>query len=152
MDTLAPFHTYLTAQDCAALTRKGYLSDMEHFARWFEQTNGEPLTPQAITPSDIKEYRQFLLTVERYKANTVNRRLAAISAYARWALSTGQIHSDPTLYVKSVKQVANTPKWLDKSEQYALQRAIERDLQLSRLRYPKRHVTRRRDASITFGS
>lgn len=150
MDTLAPFHTYLTAQDCAALTRKGYLSDMEHFARWFEQTNGEPLTPQAITPSDIKEYRQFLLTVERYKANTVNRRLAAISAYARWALSTGQIHSDPTLYVKSVKQVANTPKWLDKSEQYALQRAIERDLQLSRLRYPKRHVTRRRDASITF--
>jgi site-specific recombinase XerD len=52
--------------------------------------------------------------------------------------------------VKSVKHVQNAPKWLDKNEQYALQRAIEKDLQLSKLRYPKRWVTRRRDASLTL--
>lgn len=96
MDTLKLFRDHLLARDCAALTCKGYLSDLEHFARWFEQTNAEALSPQALTPSDIKEYRRFLLTVERYKAATINRRLAAIAAYAKWALISGQIQNDPT--------------------------------------------------------
>lgn len=150
METLKPFETYLHEQDCAVLTVRGYLADLEHFALWFNQTNAEALSPERLTPTDVKAYKQHLLVVERRKASTVNRRLAALSAYTKWALGTGQIHSDPTLNVKSVKQVANAPKWLDKQEQFALQRTIERDLQLSKLRYPKRWVTRRRDASLTL--
>ncbi len=150
MSSLDLFQSHLSAQDCSPLTLRGYLSDLRHFSDWFVQTNSEALTPQSLTPSDIKAYRQYLLVVERYKANTINRRLAAISAYTKWAQQTGQIQHDPTLYIKSVKKVADAPKWLDKQEQYALQRAIERDLQVSRLRYPKRWVTRRRDASITL--
>ena len=150
MESLNVFEAYLREQDCAVLTVRGYLADLEHFAVWFQQTNGEVLTPERLTPTDVKAYKQHLLVVERRKASTVNRRLAALSAYAKWALVTGQIHSDPTVNVKSVKQVANAPKWLDKQEQYALQRAIERDLQLSKLRYPKRWVTRRRDASLVL--
>ncbi len=150
MGSLNAFEAYLHEQDCAVLTVRGYLADLEHFAVWFTQTNGEALTPERLTPTDVKAYKQHLLVVERRKASTVNRRLAALSAYAKWALATGLIHSDPTINVKSVKQVANAPKWLDKQERYALQRAIERDLQLSKLRYPKRWVTRRRDASLTL--
>lgn len=150
METLNAFEAYLHEQDCAVLTVRGYLADLEHFALWFNQTNAEALSPERLTPTDVKAYKQHLLVVERRKASTVNRRLAALSAYAKWALTTGQIHSDPTSNVKAVKQVANAPKWLDKQEQYALQRAIERDLQLSKLRYPKRWVTRRRDASLTL--
>ncbi len=150
MESFKPFETYLHEQDCAVLTVRGYLADLEHFALWFNQTNAEALSPERLTPTDVKAYKQHLLVVERRKASTVNRRLAALSAYTKWALGTGQIHSDPTLNVKSVKQVANAPKWLDKQEQFALQRTIERDLQLSKLRYPKRWVTRRRDASLTL--
>jgi site-specific recombinase XerD len=50
--------------------------------------------------------------------------------------------------MKYVKQAVQSPKWLDKNEQYALQRAMEKDVQLAQLRYPKRWVTRRRDMSI----
>lgn len=149
-ESFTAFEAYLHQQDCSILTVRGYLADLEHFALWFSQTNAEALSPERLTPTDVKAYKQYLLVVERRKASTVNRRLAALSAYARWALTTGQIHSDPTLHVKSVKQVANAPKWLDKQEQFALQRAIERDLQLSKLRYPKRWVTHRRDASLTL--
>jgi len=149
-ESLTVFETYLHEQDCAILTVRGYLADLEHFSLWFNQTNAEALSPERLTPTDVKAYKQHLLVVERRKASTVNRRLAALSAYAKWALVTGKIHSDPTLNVKSVKQVTNAPKWLDKQEQFALQRAIERDLQLSKLRYPKRWVTRRRDASLTL--
>jgi integrase/recombinase XerC len=144
------FEDYLSDQDRSPLTTRGYLADLEHFSRWFSQTNGEALSPERLTPTDVKEYKQHLLVVERRKASTINRRLAALSAYTKWARETGQIHSDPTENVKSVRQVTSAPKWLDKHEQFALQRTIERDLQLSKLRYPKRWVTRRRDASLTL--
>lgn len=144
------FSDYLEQRDYSPDTKRGYLADLEHFAAWFQRKNGEILAPARLTPSDIKEYKNDLLTVKRCKASTINRHLSAIAAYARWAQESGLIHTDPTLYVKSVKQVTSAPKWLDKSEQYALQRAIERDLQISKLRYPKRWITHRRDASIVL--
>ena len=150
MNQFTTFEDYLQSFDRSQLTTRGYLADLEHFSRWFTQTNGETLTPERLTPTDVKAYKQHLLVVERRKASTVNRRLAALSAYAKWGQSTGQIHSDPTENVKAVKQVTSAPKWLDKHEQFALQRAIERDLQLSKLRFPKRWVTRRRDASLVL--
>lgn len=150
IESMPAFESYLLEQDFAALTVRGYLADLEHFAFWFHQINGELLSPERLTPTDLKSYKQHLLVTERRKASTVNRRLAALSAYAKWALSKGIIQSDPTVNIKSVKQVASAPQWLDKQEQFALQRTIERDLQLSVLRYPKRWVTRRRDASITL--
>ena len=44
------FRTHLANQDRSQLTINGYLADLEHFGRWFEQTNGEPFSLQAITP------------------------------------------------------------------------------------------------------
>ena len=34
--------------------RKGYLTDLPIFARWFEQTNGEELSLLSLTPTDIR--------------------------------------------------------------------------------------------------
>ena len=57
---LTNFQKYLEDQDLSPLTVKGYLADLQHFARWFEQTNGEALTVQRITPSE----RDLELAVE----------------------------------------------------------------------------------------
>ena len=149
-DALTSFEEYITKQDRSPLTIRGYMTDLKDFAAWFEKTNGEPLAPARITPTDVKEYKQHLLTVKRLKANTVNRRLSSISAFTLWARQTGQIQSDPAENIKTVQQTLVAPKWLDKNEQFALQRAIEHDLQISKLRYPKRWITRRRDASLTI--
>jgi integrase/recombinase XerC len=147
---LTNFQKHMDDQDLSPLTIKGYLSDLNHFARWFEQTNGEVLTVQRITPTDVKEYKHFLLSVERRKAGTVNRRLAALAALCKWARQTKQITSDPTENIKGVAGVARGPKWLDKHEQHRLIRAIENDLELAKQNYPKRWVTRRRDASLVL--
>lgn len=146
----ADFETHMNDLDLSQLTMRGYLADLRHFSRWFEQTNTEVLAVERITPTDVKEYKHFLVSVEARKASTVNRHLAAIASLAKWARKTGQIQNDPTENIKSVPNVVGGPKWLDKHEQYALARAIENDLQLSKLRYPKRWVTRRRDASIVL--
>jgi len=147
---LANFKKYLQDNDFSDLTVRGYPSDLNLFAQWFEQTNGENMKLERITPTDIKEYRQRLFTVENRAANTVNRKLASLSALMQWALNSGKIPSDPTQKIKLVRKVESAPKWLDKREQFALSRAIERDLQLAKLRYPKRWVTRRRDASLVL--
>jgi integrase/recombinase XerD len=47
-------------------------------------------------------------------------------------------------------QTLQVPKWLTEKEQISLDQAIERDLRISKMRYPKRWITRRRDASITL--
>lgn len=142
------FEQYLQDKDVSILTLRGYLSDVQQFAGWFEQSNNETFNLPAITPTDIREYRQFLQNTEKRKASTVNRKLAALSALMRWGIQSGQITSDPTENVKSVQQSVAAPRWLDKHEQFALQRAIEKDLQLAQLRYPRRYITRRRDASL----
>jgi integrase/recombinase XerC len=147
---LTNFQKHMDDQDLSPLTVKGYLSDLNHFARWFEQTNGEVLTVQRITPTDVKEYKHFLLSVERRKAGTVNRRLASIAALCKWARQNKQITSDPTENIKGVAGVVRGPKWLDKHEQHRLIRAIENDLELAKQKYPKRWVTRRRDASLVL--
>jgi site-specific recombinase XerD len=146
--TVQAFREYLLGQDKAALTVKGYLSDLHCFVRWFEQTNGEAFNLQGVTPTDVREYRQFMLMVDRRKANTVNRRLASLATLMRWAKESGQIEHDPTGNVHAVPQANPGPRYLDRKEQYALQRAIEKDVQLSRMRYPKRWVSRQRDAAM----
>jgi site-specific recombinase XerD len=96
----------------------------------------------------VREYRQHLQNGLGLKANTVNRKLASLSSLMNWGIESGTISSNPTAKMKYVKQAVQSPKWLDKNEQYALQRTMEKDVQLAQLRYPKRWVTRRRDMSI----
>lgn len=148
MDDIDTFTEYLKGQDRSELTVKGYQSDMKNFIRWFEQTNGETFNVKAVTPTDIREYRRFLLGIEHRKASTVNRRLAALSVYMNWAKQTGLIAHDPTQDIRPVPQIKSGPKYLDKKQQYALHRAIEKDVQISRLRYPKRWRVRQRDAAL----
>lgn len=144
------FEEYLVQQERAPLTIRGYLADLSHFVLWFEQTNGERFSLPAVTPTDVREYRQHLAAVQRHKPATVNRRLAAIAALMNWAKQIGLIEQDPTEGVRGLPQERRGPRSLDKKEQYALQRAIEKDLQLAYLRYPMRWRIHERDASITI--
>ena len=143
------FEEFLQAHDRAPATVRGYRGDLRAFARWFEQTNGEPLTPEAVTPTDVKEYRGWLQR-RGLKAATVNRKLAAIRAWLEWIVREGRLDSNPAERVKSVKMLGAKPRWLTKREKYALQRAAEKILQTARIQYPKRWVVLVRDALLTL--
>ncbi len=147
---LEEFRVYLTEHDRSPLTVNGYAADMQLFARWFEQTNSEAFMPAVVTPTDVREYRQYLLNVKRQKASTINRKLAALTTFMTWAKASGQCEHDPTINVRFVEAAPRGPKALDKQQQFALQRAIEKDLQYSQARYPKRWLSRHRDASLVL--
>lgn len=136
------FQAFLELQDRSTATLRSYLSDLNLFGAWFEQTNGEGLTPQVVTSLDVRDYRQHLLTVKQRQASTVNRHLASISAWLNWAVDTDQIGSNPARRVNGVRTVALSPKWLARADEGALLRQAERTLQAAQTDPAKRQATR----------
>ncbi|MBI5032596.1 MAG: tyrosine-type recombinase/integrase [Chloroflexi bacterium] len=127
LDPLKEFERYLRSQDRAEKTITDYLTDLHLFAEWFKETNDEPFKPKSLTPTDVRDYRAYLLNVKRQSPATINRRLVTLRVFCRWALNAELIASNPTNAIKPVKQVQQAPRWLDRKEQYALRRASEKD-------------------------
>src|SRR5947209_3963378 len=111
---LEQFGQALRREEAAELTIKNYGLDLAHFARWFQIANGEALTLKAITPTDVREYKTYQLTVEQAKPATVNRRRAALRKFCRWAKAQQLIDDDPTEGSKGVDKVRLAPKSLSK--------------------------------------
>src|SRR5574338_1223897 len=136
------FRACLVSLGRSERTIAGYLIDIKTFASWFEQTNGYPLAPDNLTPTDIREYRQFLLNVQKAKASTINRQLAVLRAYGLWAKNSGSVTYNPVEEIKSIAQQKHAPKWLDRREQAALQREAERRIQAAKTEPAKRQAIR----------
>ncbi len=120
MNVLEEWTEHLRAQDKSEKTIRSYLLDLQGFARWYRETNGEEATPESITPIDVREYRHFLLNVRRAKPATVNRKLSSLKAFLKWCRERGLIETNPANGIKGVKEVEQPPRWLDRKEQYAL--------------------------------
>ena len=142
------FECYLTEKDASPATVRGYLSDLPIFVRWFEQTNGETFSPQAVTPTDLREFRQYSLLQKKAAGNTINRRLAALSAYFAFLVESGELARNPMAGIRKVDVPKSSLRWLDRKEQYRLNRAMEQDFQFARQHYPKRWLSRQRDFSL----
>ena len=125
-DHFDEFEQALVEEGKSPLTVKNYLSDLKHFATWFEGTNGEALAPQRITLLDVRAYKSHLMTVRKFKPATVNRRLASLSRYCRWAKKQGLMQNDPTDEVKGVSQVKAAPKALGRLELRRLLREVHK--------------------------
>jgi site-specific recombinase XerD len=126
-DFLTQFAASLASEEAAKNTIDSYLLDLQSFAQWFATTNGEELTLQGVTPTDVREYKAHMLTVDRAKPATVNRHLAAVRKLCRWAKGQGLISENPAEDVKGVERVRMAPKALSKREVDRLTRFVERE-------------------------
>ena len=82
---IAAFVAALRRQEVAPATVTSYATDLRAAARWFADTTGEAFAAAAVTPTDLREYRAHLRTVERRAPATINRRLAALRRFCTWA-------------------------------------------------------------------
>ncbi|MCP4541430.1 MAG: site-specific integrase, partial [Chloroflexi bacterium] len=103
-ETIQPFQNWLVERDRSPRTVQAYTADLSHFTRWFTQTNGQSLTPETLTPTDMREYRQWMITTRGLAPATANRRIAALRAYTSWTRSTGLIAGTPTNGIKFVAE------------------------------------------------
>jgi site-specific recombinase XerD len=151
VDTLRldEFQAYLLAEDRSLVTIAGYLGDVRLFAKWYVEDNGEALSPDALTNEAVRGYKQHLLN-QAAKPKTINRRLAALAAYAHWLEQAGYVRNarNPVQGVKAVKEVALAPKWLNKKQRAALLRAVDKEVEDAMRRYPRLRLMYLRDAAI----
>lgn len=119
-----PFDEWLRGQDRAAATISSYTRDVRLFGVWFTVQNGYPAQPEAVTPTDIRLYRDEM--AQTASPATVNRRLAALRAWLDWAVAAGNIDANPAGRVRPVRIGVTGPASLSRQEQFRLVREAER--------------------------
>src|SRR5438046_9120013 len=112
--SICQFVLKLKRQDLSPLTLINYRADLLHFSSWLKTTTGDDFSPTTVTPTDIREYRAFLITVERRAPTTVNRHLASLRKFFSWAQGAKLAQDNPALQVKGVGVERSSPKSLDK--------------------------------------
>jgi site-specific recombinase XerD len=125
-ESIDTFINTLSRGESSPSTYKGYRFDLMHFRQWYESSTGEAFSPTSITPTDIRDYRSYLLTVERRAPATIKRHLAALRKFCQWAIRQGLLKENPTDGVKGIASAPRAPRWLDKRDVDRLLRACER--------------------------
>ena len=117
----------LARQGLAERTQACYASDLAHFTRWFAVSNGEDLSAERVTPTDVRGYKAHQQTVQNLKPATINRRLATLRKFFLWAKAQGLIAGLPTDDVSGVPTVPTAPRSLSRQDLNKLTRAAEQD-------------------------
>ena len=119
-------------------TIRAYESDLRLFVRRFEESYAQSFDPSSVIPRDIADYKAHLLTVRRASPSTVNRKLAALSRFFKWAVSQGYARTDATEGIRGLRKERLKPRALSPQELRRFLRAVHRggnlrDIALSEL-------------------
>lgn len=123
--TLSEFFEEIYSGGAARSTVDAYRKDMAYFNKWYVDANGREPRPEDITSIDLREYQGYMQNVQGLKPATVNRRLAALEKYIKWAQGKGYVERLPA-FPKAVREQKAPPKALDRVEQNRLLREVER--------------------------
>ena len=131
-DVIKQFEDWLrNDQGRGELTIKAYLADVRSFVKWWRQTYGDHrFDLVAVTPTDIRDYRSRLTKVDHQKTSSVNRRLAALRTFYKWAMLHDMVRRSPLAGLKMDRQQKAAPRWLEPRAEYYLQQAMEQRLQI----------------------
>jgi site-specific recombinase XerD len=121
-------------EDLTSASRRNYVSDLRHFAAWYEancirSTDGMVLSPtefdpRAITTPALTRYRAYLQKDLCQKPNSVNRALISLKRYFSWTMQKQLISYGPSIPVKLVGAEAHAPRHLEDEEEQALVAAV----------------------------
>jgi integrase/recombinase XerD len=116
-------------EDLSSATIRNYLSDLRQFIAWCEWAFREGqedrfFAPQAIAPTLLMRYREYLQISLGLKPSTVNRTLMSLKRYFAWTRKMHLIQSDPASPIKFVPKEAPSPRHLSDEEEEALVTAV----------------------------
>jgi len=124
-DCLGRFRQFQIAEERSAHTIRNYAADLGVFRDWFEQDNGQPPTMDEVSAVQIGAWKAALIRDGRATA-TINRRLATLASFLRWAVDERLIDK-PVKPVKAIKQEEHGHRGLDVMQERKLLEKVEAD-------------------------
>ncbi|WP_150468478.1 tyrosine-type recombinase/integrase [Francisella sp. SYW-9] len=118
------FINYLDSTEKSPSTLVNYRHDLNSFSKWFNESNKFSFDANLITVTDLREYKHYLIDYP-FKPKTINRRLGSLRSFIQWLWDTNTL-KDKFPLPKLVKEDQPKPKWLDKNQQHALMRHLDR--------------------------
>jgi integrase/recombinase XerC len=125
---------------------------MMAFMAWFEKEHGQAPASAEITPLDIQQWKTWM-NHRGWTPATINRRLAALRVYFRWAQDNGLCLSNPAGRVRDKRGGQIAPKALTTPKTRKLRHAAESRILLADAVRSPAHMTAtareaRRDRAI----
>ncbi|MGI8912561.1 MAG: tyrosine-type recombinase/integrase [Chloroflexota bacterium] len=114
--------------DLRSATHRNYLSDLQQFAAWGQQTWREvdedaTFTPAQLTTPTVTAYRAHLQALGLSPA-TINRHLVSVKGSCAWAHEQHLVAGDPDKPVKLAPRVPQPPRQFSDREAAALVAAV----------------------------
>jgi integrase/recombinase XerC len=126
---LEGFEKWLIKHDRSTHSIRAYLSDVRQFVAWCDQHVNEPFTLAAVADEHVQDWRDRL--EDGAMPATVNRKLAALSTFFRWAIEAKLVTSDPAANITGVEQQPIAPKALSEA---AMNKILRRSKESGNLR------------------
>ena len=101
------FATTLKAADRSSATLRAYLSDVEQFVQWAENTKHSDFTK--ITKRTLREYLAFM-TSRGDERTSIMRRRASLRSYFTWLVARGYLDENPSSRLSAPKPNTQLPK------------------------------------------
>lgn len=92
---IAMFSLDLKVSGKRAPTVTHYTTGTLRFAKWWEEHQGKPFAPKAVTKTDVKLWVVYLR--DTYKPSTVRNFFVGFRSFCKWAVGEGVMKSDPTV-------------------------------------------------------
>lgn len=118
------FQEFLDGQDFAPATIKAMRLDYSKWVRWYEVANAEPYEDERVTVRDIADFRRWLREERGQATASVNRALATLRRYFRWATEQGLLSVSPIDGIKDLKAVRLAPRGLERPQVRRILRSL----------------------------
>ncbi len=96
----------------APATLKVIRQDLTHFVAWWERTRRRAFDPALLRHEDLRDWRNVRQRDDGAAPATINRGLASLRGYCRWALARHLLLENPATEVKDVPTEPLAPRSL----------------------------------------
>jgi integrase/recombinase XerC len=108
-------------------TIKEYPVILQKLTQWYEETEGDEFKPDKVTTLHMHEFISYLSKIKQYGPSYVNKIIASLKTFYKFAIETGLASFNPMTKVKIKRSMKRqeAPKWLTKLELAKFLHAIE---------------------------
>jgi len=121
---LDPFFAILDESTLAVASRRAVRADLRQFVQWWEATRARPFDPSLLLDRDLRAWQLARQQHDGAKPSTINRALASLRRFSRWAIMAGLVTDNPTHGIADIPADSLSPRSLPDAAVDALLRAV----------------------------